>query len=129
MQLTEHRPGNHHVVRRVDSRAVWIDDQRIEHSLIVGARFLRTDWPVRDLADLNEQALTPIFELSPELVLIGFGDQQQFVAPSLQRRFFEQGIGLECMTLPAACRTFNVLMSENRRAIAALILSGNTTDA
>ncbi|TVQ33907.1 MAG: hypothetical protein EA370_11385 [Wenzhouxiangella sp.] len=122
MQLTEHRPGNHHVIRRAEPNAVWVDDQRIATSLLVGARLLQTDWPVHALGDLDDETLQPLFKLSPEVVLLGVGERQQLPDPILQRRFLEQGIGLECMTLPAACRTFNVLMSENRRAVAALIL-------
>lgn len=124
MQLTEHQPGNHHVIRRTEANAVWVDDQRFEQSLLVGARLLRNDWPVHHFDDLDDEALEPLFELGPELVLLGIGQRQQILPPALQRRFLEHGIGLECMTLPAACRTFNVLMSENRRAVAALILPG-----
>jgi len=124
MQLTEHLPGNHYVIRRAAPGAVWIDDECFDRSLIVGARFLQPQWPVDTPACLNEKTLKPLFDLSPELVLLGIGNHQQFVSPLIQRRFFEQGIGLECMTLAAACRTFNVLMSENRRALAALILPG-----
>jgi uncharacterized protein len=59
---------------------------------------------------------------APELVLIGTGDRQVFpqaeiLAPLLQRR-----IGVECMTLAAACRTFNLLASEGRRVIALLLI-------
>jgi uncharacterized protein len=32
----------------------------------------------------------------------------------------ERGVGLEIMGTPAACRTFNVLVHERRRVVAAL---------
>ncbi len=122
MQLTEHKPGNHHYIRKVDADGLLIDDQRYQASLIVGARLLQTDWPVASLADLNETTIAPLIEHRPEVVLLGIGQTQSFPHIDIQRQFLQHGIGLECMTLPAACRTFNVLMSENRRALAGLIL-------
>lgn len=122
MQLTEHRPGQHHYIRRVAETELTIDDSTYRRSLIVGARLLLDDWPVRALADLDETTVAPLLELTPEVVIIGHGARPGFPAPAVQRLFLERGIGLESMTLAAACRTFNVLMSENRRAIAGLIL-------
>lgn len=123
MQLNEHRPGNYHFVRGVDERGIRVDDRIFTASLIIGARLLQPDWPVRGLDDLDQATIGPLIELKPELVVIGCGRKQQFPALDIQRMFLRHGIGLECMTLDAACRTFNILMSENRRALAALILS------
>ncbi|TVS12535.1 MAG: hypothetical protein EA419_04535 [Wenzhouxiangella sp.] len=128
MQLTEHKPGNHHAIRSASSSHVVVDNEHFSSSLIVGARLLEADWPVFDLADLNETTLKPLIEHQPELVVLGCGEQARFPPVAIQRLFFERGIGLECMGLTAACRTFNVLMSENRRAIAGLILNQTGQD-
>ncbi len=122
MELTEHKPGNHHVVRAVTAHSVRIDQATYTASLILGARYLEPDWPVRFLSDLNETTLAPLFAPQPELVIIGAGQTHQVLGLEIQRAFIERGIGIESMTLPAAARTFNVLMSENRRALAAFIL-------
>lgn len=122
MLLTEHKPGNHHAIRRVDQSGILIDDQLHTSSLILGARLIDPDWPVHSLDQLTAETIEPLLRLEPELVLIGIGQQQQFPTVEIQREFLRRGIGLECMTLDAACRTFNILMSENRRALAGLIL-------
>ena len=127
MQLTEHRPGQYHYIRRVAETELTIDDVTYQRSLVIGARLLRDDWPVRDLADLNASTIEPLLEHAPELVILGYGSRPAFPAPAVQRLVLERGIGLEVMTLDAACRTFNVLMSENRRAIAGLILPNTRT--
>ena len=124
MQLTEHKPGDHHVVRQVGTNSINIDQTDYLESLILGARLLQTDWPVRSYSDLTEQTIKPLIEHRPEVVLLGFGKRQSFPSIDIQREFLKLGIGLECMTLDAAARTFNVLMSENRRAMAGLILPG-----
>ncbi len=125
MQLTEHRPGRHHHIRRVAETEVTIDEVVHRRSLIVGAHLKIEDWPVRDLSDLDPATIAPLVEHQPELVVVGQGTRPSFPAPEVQRLFLERGIGLEVMTLSAACRTFNILMSENRRAIAGLILPGS----
>lgn len=127
MQLTEHRPGQYHTIRRVGEHELTIDDHTHRSSLILGARLLIPDWPVGSLQDLNPDTVAPLLEHAPELVILGQGDRPAFPEPGVQRLFLERGIGLESMTLAAACRTFNILMSENRRAIAGLILPSAAT--
>lgn|SRR5690554_4976090 len=124
MQLTEHRPGDHNFIRRVTAAGIHIVDTTYTTSLIIGARHLDTDWPVGDIAELDRDAIAPILALEPELVLLGYGRVQTFPPRAVMLEFARRGIGLESMTLEAACRTFNVVMSENRRAVAALIWSG-----
>ncbi|MFW5815575.1 MAG: Mth938-like domain-containing protein [Wenzhouxiangella sp.] len=126
LNLTEHQPGNHHFIRRIDDDGVMINDQRFSSSVLVGARLLRDDWPVQALSDLDEHTIEPLLALQPELVVIGVGSRPQFPDARIQQLFFRHAIGLECMTLVAAARTFNILMSENRRALAGLILPGPT---
>jgi uncharacterized protein len=123
MQLTEHKPGNHHYIRKVDQTGMLIDDQLYSTSLILGARLLDDSWPVQSLTELNAETIAPLVQHQPEVVLIGAGIRQSFPDIAVQREFLKHGIGLECMTLAAACRTFNVLMSENRRAVAGLIFN------
>lgn len=128
MQLTEHLPGDHQVIRSVDRHAVVVDAHRYSSSLIIGARLLVDDWSACSLEDLDDERIAPLVEHGPEVVILGIGERQQIAPPELQRYFYRRGIGLECMTLAAACRTFNVLMSENRRAIAGLILPSADAD-
>lgn len=122
MQLTEHRPGAHNQILGIEPGRVRVGADWHARSLVVGAHYLNPDWPVQRLDELNEDHLASLLELKPELVIIGAGPPQQFLSPELQIAFIGKGIGVECMTLDAAARTFNVLMSEDRRALAALII-------
>ncbi len=122
MQLTEHTPGDHYFIRSVTPDAVQINDDTHHTSLILGAHLLVPDWSVTSLSELDEHTTAPLLEHSPELVVLGVGTQQSFPPTEVMRLFLAQQVGLECMTLDAACRTFNVLMSENRRALLGLIL-------
>lgn len=124
MQLTEHTPGNHFFIRSVTTDTVVIGDETLQQSVIVGARLLERNWPVRDVVDLTADTVKPLLALQPELVILGVGEHQRMPPPPIAALFMQHHIGFECMNLGAACRTFNILMSENRRAVAALILAG-----
>ena len=124
MQLTEHTPGDHYFIRSVTPQSVLINEHTHHTSVIVGARLLVPDWPVSAMSDLSEQTIEPLLEHGPELVVLGIGTQQSFPPADIMRLFLTKHVGIECMTLDAACRTFNILMSENRRALVGLILPG-----
>ncbi|NEZ04175.1 hypothetical protein G4Y73_08430 [Wenzhouxiangella sp. XN201] len=129
MDLTEHTAGNYHQIRGIEPQRVFVTDQWYSASLVVGARYLDPDWPVSRLADLDREHIAALVDLGPELVVVGAGSTQQFLPHESQLAFIRHGIGVECMTLDAAARTFNVLMSENRRALAALIISSEDNRA
>ena len=63
-----------------------------------------------------------LLALRPEVVLLGTGDRQRLPPPALYAAFAERGIGLEAMDNRAACRTYNVLLSEFRDVAVALML-------
>ncbi len=124
MQLTEHKPGDHHFIRSVSPDQVVIGAEAYTTSIFLGARLLETDWPVTALDELTPETVEPLLQHQPELVILGVGSEQSFPPAAIYHAFLSRQVGLECMTLQAASRTFNVLMSENRRALAALILPG-----
>jgi len=55
-------------------------------------------------------------------MLIGTGTVQRFPDPVALRPLIEAGIGFEIMSTPAACRTYNILVAEDRQVVAALIV-------
>lgn len=75
--------------------------------------------------ELTMEALAPLFRVSPkpEVLLIGTGKRHEMVDPALRMALKAQGLGLDTMDTGAACRTFNILLGESRRAAAALVLS------
>lgn len=124
MDLTLDRPGDHLFIRSVSDTGVRVVDRTVEGSLIVSATDLVTDWQVANLDQLDEQRLQPVFALQPEIVLLGTGSTQVFPEPELMMCFYRRGVGIEVMATAAACRTFNVLVSERRNVVAALLPPG-----
>ena len=75
------------------------------------------------LAAMDAPSLEPLIRAADEVdvVLIGQGRETVPLAPPLRRMIEEAGLGMEIMTTPSACRTYNVLLAEARRVAAVLI--------
>ena len=80
-------------------------------------------WDVRDIGSLDLASLAPLLEAeeSLDLLLIGTGERMQLVSPTLRAALKNKGIAVDFMATGAACRTFNVLLAEERDVAAALI--------
>jgi uncharacterized protein len=78
-------------------------------------------WSVGSLEGIDESALVALLQHEPEVVLLGTGQRQSFLSPRLVRSLSSRGIGLDAMDTRAACRTYNILMSEGRKVLAALL--------
>jgi uncharacterized protein len=91
-------------------------------SLIVMPELAPIAWPVNHVGALTEEHVQTIAALNPDLVIIGTGAKQYFVSPKVTACLAKRHIGVECMDNKAACRTYNILMTEGRRVALALIL-------
>jgi uncharacterized protein len=80
-------------------------------------------WPVAAAEDVTAASLAPIAAAAPpvELLILGLGPRFGLVAPELRAALRAHGITIEAMATDAACRTYNVLLIEDRRVAAALI--------
>ena len=79
-------------------------------------------WDCAAFAALRAEHFEELLALAPELVIFGSGERIRFVSPALLRPLIERGIGVETMDTAAACRTYNVLASEGRSVVAALLM-------
>ena len=113
---------NHNLITAYGAGYVEINKQKYAQNLIVMANQLILDWQMVDLASLSTAHFDELIELKPELVLFGTGEKHQFLHPKVYQNLTAQGIPLECMTTAAACRTYNILMSEDRNVAAALLV-------
>lgn len=93
---------------------------RLKGSCLLSAGQLITDWPPQQLAELAPDHLQAIRELKPELLLLGSGGQMRFPSKEQLAALIKMGIGYEVMDTAAACRTYNLLVAEGRRVVAAL---------
>lgn len=91
------------------------------HSLRVAHSSAAAPWAVTTFADISAATLAEGTAVSAEIVLIGTGKRLRFPPPDALRPLRDARIGFEVMDTAAACRTYNVLLSEGRQ-VAALLL-------
>ncbi|MDD2929922.1 MAG: Mth938-like domain-containing protein [Sideroxydans sp.] len=101
---------------------VTVNDKRYEQAVVVTASTVRTDWHATDFASLTAEHFDYFLEMRPEVLLIGTGRKQQFAHPQLLQNLMRAGFGIEFMDTPAACRTYNILVAEDRKVVAAILL-------
>jgi uncharacterized protein len=123
MKLTLESSARVNVVRAYSPSELHIGEHIIRARCIVTASELITDWEPAAYAELNPVHLETILALKPDVVILGTGPTQHFPPAAIRKVFAERGVGLEVMDLGAACRTFNVLVQEERRVAAALFLT------
>ena len=93
------------------------EPERFERSVFVCATQILLKFPISKIQDLSVGNCQPIFELNEALSLdvLLIGSNEQALLPSkLQHTFIEHTIGVECMSIGAACRTYNMLLNESR---------------
>ena len=122
MRLTDDRTAGAFLVHSYAPGQVRVGDAVLHRSCLISAERLVDDWRPQTLDDLSEADLEAVFALQPEIVVLGSGIRQRFPDARLLGAILSRGIGCEVMDTGAACRTYNVLVSESRRAVAALFL-------
>lgn len=122
MPLAEDIVTSRHRFSSYGPGSVTINEEIYRHSLVLTASEIHHPWAVASLEDLSYENLAPVFESNPAVVLLGTGEQQRFPDAKTFALFGERGIGLEVMDNGALCRTFNILVAEDRAVTAAVIL-------
>lgn len=100
---------------------VMVNGERYDRSIVVLAKEVHDDWTVANFNELSVAHFAYFLALKPEVLLLGTGAQQRFPHPRLYRALTDAGIALECMDTPAACRTYNILVAEDRKVVAAIL--------
>ncbi len=102
--------------------AVRVGKEWYRGHLILSSQRILSDWTVTAPDRLQANDLSAAIELDPEIILLGTGNHQALPDIDLMAELADQGIGLEIMDTPAACRTYNVLIHESRNVVAALFI-------
>lgn len=97
------------------------DLKRLDNSLILMPNQIISDWHVKDIMQLNINDVKELKNLDPEVLILAHGSSVYSLPPKLMIEFYTHAIGVECMPLGAACRTYNLLVAEDRKVVLAVI--------
>ena len=123
MKLHLAKSANINVITAYGDGYVDINRERHERSLVVMPDRLLTQWSGSSFEALVATDLEALASLGQEVILLGTGALLRFPRPELLRPLIKAGIGLEVMDVAAACRTYNILVAEERKVAAALLMN------
>ena len=101
---------------------VEINRVRFDHAVLVAPEGPIAAWEVDGFDALAPAHFERLLALAPDVVLLGTGERQRFPHPRLTSALVQARIGVDVMDTRAACRTYNILMAEGRRVLAALLM-------
>lgn len=120
MKLAQEMRGHLNTITAYSPDCIKVNDAPYTQSLVISPHSLHLDWILEDLsADLFAQ----LCQQKPEVVLLGTGPRLIFPHPRLYQALTQAQIGVEVMDTAAACRTYNILMAEDRNVWAILLLA------
>jgi uncharacterized protein len=123
MKLHAALPTDSKVITGYGEGYVLVNRERFQRTLVVMPERIWTEWGATTFEALAEEHFKALVQLERDVVLLGTGPRLRFPRPEITRALIEARVGLEVMDVPAACRTYNILVEEGRKVAAALLLS------
>ena len=120
MQINLESPDQHTIQSYGDSQ-IMVNNTLYSDSLIISRQAIISPWSIHAVQALTEADLQPMIELQPEVIIIGQNQTGAQVPMMLVQYLSKQRIGIECMSVGAACRTFNVLLGEHRAVVLGMV--------
>lgn len=120
MKLHASGPSPYNTITAYGENHVMVNGRRHEASLVVLPDKI-IPWPAERFDTLSPENFAFLKDLNVEIVLLGTGARQRFPHPRLTAALTCAGVGVEVMDLKAACRTYNILVAEERKVAAALL--------
>ena len=120
MKLHASSPAGANTITAYGDDYVMVNGARRDSSVIVTAEQV-VPWSAASFDALSAEDFQGFNKLGVEIVLLGTGARQRFPHPRLTVALGAARIGLEVMDLKAACRTYNILVAEERKVALALL--------
>jgi uncharacterized protein len=120
MRLALESDPNIHLVRSYEGGVITIGAQRITRPCVVSPRALTLEWSATSISELTEAQLDLLLNTDANICLLGANGAPRLPSAAIRALCRSKGIALETMNLGAACRTYNILASEERAVVAGL---------
>jgi uncharacterized protein len=121
MRFHQDSSSSSNLIRSYGTGEIKINDTAFNAPVIVSSSAIEPGPAIAAVHELSAPHAAAVLAHQPDVVLLGTGARQSFPSPEFSATFLSAGVGFEVMDTGAACRTFNVLVSEQRRVVALLI--------
>lgn len=112
---------NTHTILSYTDTQICVGEQWYDQSVIISKERIIDSWPIQTLDQLEGALLEMLLNEAPEVIIIGHERRGTIIPLSTLQTLSKNRIGIEHMSIGAACRTFNVLLNEQRRVVAGFI--------
>ena len=121
MKFSETDRSAGHLIEGYSADGIVIDGRRFRPGLALTPQRVIQPWGPSSVDLLTAEHIDELVALEPQIIVLGTGARQVFPDPAIYARTMERCIGFEVMDTGAACRTYNILMAEGRRVVAAFL--------
>lgn len=115
--------AENNAIQAYSDNEIQINSIVYERSLIVSKEEIITDLAIKDIQEIDDHYLQQLMKFKPEVIIIGHKNTGKFAPITVISQLSQQRIGIECMSIGAACRTYNILLGEQRAVVAGFIFS------
>jgi uncharacterized protein len=122
MKFAQDSQEDGYVITAYGNDTISVNGKTFSQSLILANTQFSDSWDVSAIEQLAADHIDEVLSFNPELIIIGTGSKLIFPAVEIYAAIIKHGIGVDFMDTHAACRTYNILMSEGRGVVAGLIL-------
>merc|ERR1711990_883570 len=120
MQINDEIASNKYVLKSYSKDGIKINDTVYKSSILINSNQLSSPWIVENIKNLKEDHLSDIIKIKPKILIVGSGKQHFYLSNKILFSLYSNKIGCEVMQTDAACRTYNLLSSDNRNVCALL---------
>jgi len=121
MDITPVISKNKNVIKGYGDKSFRINDKEYRYNLMILPEKI-VKWPISSADEICKESLDALLgDEKVEILLVGCGEKHIAFSSQLHAYYSEKEISITLMTTGAACRTYNVLLSEERSVAAALI--------
>ena len=121
MDINVHQSSSYQFTSYSDS-SVTINNIEYHNNIIVTNTEV-INFQVNNIHDLELSHLDKIIQGKPDLIIFGTGMQIIYPDFKLLEKLNQLSIGFEVMPIQALCRTYNFLISEDRKIVCILFFS------
>ena len=113
-----------HSIISYDEKSILVGQTTLSQSCVISKNAIVPNWSIQHIDELNWDHMALLLQYQPDVILIGHSSGPKMMT-AFASELSKQKIGLECMTIAAACRTYNVLLSEQRAVVLGIIFAQN----
>jgi uncharacterized protein len=116
-----------HAIQSYTDYTITVDALPYYGSVILSREEIIPNIHIHSLESITEDYITLLMQYKPKIVILGHQEIGKFLPQDIGNAFYRQGIGVECMLMGAACRTYNILLEEGRDVVAGFIFKNTHT--